>query len=279
MVCLTNMKKTLLTLDEIHQEEFKILEAFAQFCDGHDLYYSLAGGTLLGAIRHKGFIPWDDDIDVNMPRPDFERLLNMDEEFYAATGFKIMWYGREKAHAPYFKIVDPYIRVNYDDGKKSVPYYLWIDVIPIDGIDGDPEDIDNIYGRVYSLRNVFSISEQRWALGATPFRAFVRASIAPFVMLFGVDKVCARAIESIAKQTDFETAQRVACITWGLYGAGEVMDKQGYLTPVDVEFCGKTFKGVSCWDDYLSGIYGDYMQLPPEDKRQTHHIEAWRVDG
>ena len=79
-----------LTLDQIHAEELETLVDFDEFCNEHGLRYSLAGGTLLGAVRHKGFIPWDDDIDVGMPREDYERFLQIaqkecGEEYFLQT--------------------------------------------------------------------------------------------------------------------------------------------------------------------------------------------------
>ena len=71
---LMDEERTYLTLDEVHEELLNLLLRFDAFCKEHNLRYSLDSGTLLGAVRHKGFIPWDDDIDLNMPRPDYDRL-------------------------------------------------------------------------------------------------------------------------------------------------------------------------------------------------------------
>lgn len=272
------MDRTYLTLDEIQQEEFAILSAFADFCERHDLYYSLAGGTLLGAIRHEGFIPWDDDIDVSMPRSDYERLLKMGSQFAEETGFIFSPYGRDKEHVPLLKIVNPKIRVLYGMGKRNGVYNLWMDVIPIDGISGTDTEIEKLYSDVVSLRKMIYIPETRWFLGETLFRKCVRAVISPFVLLFGIDKACGRKMQSIATQTEFDAAKNVACITWGLYGPREVMDKQGYMQSVEVPFYGKSFRAMSNWGSYLASLYGEYMQLPPGDQRSTHAMKAWRVN-
>lgn len=270
------MEKDYLSMEEVMEEEFRILKAFDAFCRKHNLYYSLTGGTLLGAIRHKGFIPWDDDIDVTMPRPDYDRFLSLEDEFEQETGFQFSRYGRDKNCVPLLKLTNPNIRVSYGMSKKHGVYHLWIDVMPMDGISADEERKRFIFSRIDKLRMILWISESRWYLGETPFRRCVRAAISPFVMFFGIDKLCAREIERLAHETSFEDADYVANVTWGLYGPGEVVGKKGYLEPIEVEFCGEQFWASSNWEDYLLGAYGDYMTLPPEEKRISHGVKAWR---
>ena len=91
-----------LSKEEIRQKQLEILDAFVATCEKNGLQYYLCGGTLLGAIRHKGFIPWDDDIDVFMPRPDFEKIQNVAMD----APFEIQFYKNGKCHKPFLKVVN-----------------------------------------------------------------------------------------------------------------------------------------------------------------------------
>ena len=92
---------TQLSLQEIKDTELQILKVFAQFCDNNNLTYFLCGGTLLGAVRHKGFIPWDDDIDVFMPRPDFEKFVQLTGYSPIAPEYDTSFYRDTKLVADY----------------------------------------------------------------------------------------------------------------------------------------------------------------------------------
>ena len=111
---------------------FSILKWFAEFCDNNNLRYYLAYGTLLGAIRHKDFIPWDDDVDVYMPRPDYEKFIECFAKQYNDSKYELRSRLNNKVNLPFEKIVDmtTTVRSNMND----VDDHLWIDIFPLDGL-------------------------------------------------------------------------------------------------------------------------------------------------
>ena len=263
-----------LSYREIQLAELDILHVFDQICREHKLRYSLAGGSLLGAIRHRGFIPWDDDIDVCMPRPDYEKLLllfhnNISERYYLSQE-------AEKVQYPFIKILDKRIRVErkgIDDVQN-----LWIDVFPVDGLPSDEKKIKKIYKKNKLYIKIICFSMWKNLKSYQGRQNKIKALfIKLFVKLYGSDRA-KRKLEALAKKYKYEDSKYVGAVTWGCYGIGERMLKSEYEKLVEVEFEGHTFKAMSCWDSYLTGIYGDYMQLPPEDKRVCHSFKAYRIE-
>ena len=124
-------------LRRIQEVCFRVLKAFTEICEKHKLRYFMAYGTLLGTIRHKGYIPWDDDIDVWMPRPDFERFLEIGQD--ELPQYVVEYYSIKDSKAffrwkPGISIEDQSLKVEFDlDGVKKAGY-PWIDILPMDGM-------------------------------------------------------------------------------------------------------------------------------------------------
>ena len=106
---------------------------------------------------------------------------------------------------------------------------------------------------------------------------YLKYILKPVVSLYG-KKRCVNKLENIAAEHPYNESDYVGIVTWGLYGVGERMLKTEFEKAVEVEFEGRKFPAFLCWDSYLRGLYGDYMQLPPVEKRKTHDMVAFLVD-
>lgn len=265
-----------LSLREIQMAELNILVTFDKFCANNGLKYSLVGGTLLGAVRHKGFIPWDDDIDLGMPRPDYDKLYeilrtqnNMLDDYIEMIPDR-----GECATHPFIKIVDRRISISANDevGVNN----LWIDIFPYDGCPQDEKATKKIFKKAKHYRhiiiyNYFKISQFN-GIG----KKLLYLLCATYAKIYGVKKAI-KNINKLASKYPYESCKKTACVIWGLYGVGERIDREGFDKLTALDFEGYKFSAISNWDEYLSGIYGDYMTLPPENKRNTHSFIAYKA--
>lgn len=268
------MKK--LNSAEIKEIDLQILLAFSEYCEKEDLTYYLVGGTLLGAIRHKGFIPWDDDVDVGMPRKDFERLAKEFPELYKGR-YELRCADRKNMIAPFAQIIDTFTKVSSDYTTAGRQPSLWIDIFPVDGLPDDMEKVAEIYKRMTFYRKLLEISKSKYGTGKTFFRRFVKLFLKPATCLIGARRLTDK-MNKIALTYPYDQMNHVGIITYGMYGVGERMEKAAFERKVEVEFENHKLPTFSCWDSYLKGIYGDYMTLPPVEKRKTHDMEAYLIN-
>lgn len=262
------MKK--LSLREIQLEELTILKEFDAFCGTHKLHYSLAGGTLLGAVRHKGFIPWDDDIDVCMPRPDYEKFLSLASNFGANnSSLKVEGCLTCPLHcAPFVKIVNTKISIYANHFRKKS--FLWIDVFPVDGI---PSHKSNwIFIKMEFFRRLLLVYAFKPSSTKSIYKRCIKAF---FIFIFPQFKLyLCKLMTMLAKKYEFGKYENVAVITWGLHGTNEIIPYKTFNKTVKMTFEDMVFPCMGCWEEYLTGLYGDYMQLPPENQRSSHLMDT-----
>lgn len=263
-----------LTLQEIQQSELKILAAFDSFCNEHGLTYSLVGGTLLGAVRHKGFIPWDDDIDVAMPRPDYEKFLTLTAErgYKLSDHLEVLSDRGEMAQLPFIKVVDKTVTVPPEVEAKTEN--LWIDVFPYDGCPIDNKKASKLLKKAKHYRHIIVYNHFK----SSHFKGAKKPLYMAYSMYaktFGLKKAIDK-LNELAQSYPYENAECIACVVWGLYGMGEIISGDSFKNMIDLDFEGHKFSAIANYDEYLTGIYGDYMTPPPEGKRGSHHIVAYK---
>lgn len=252
-----------LSHSQIQERLLQILIDVDEFCRSENIRYSLAYGTLLGAVRHKGFIPWDDDIDLLMPRPDFERFVSS----YIGRRYTCL-YGTRNAEADFVnffaKVHDP--STISKEGGKYYRFGLNIDIFPVDGKPSDAAE-QALWEKKMCKETHRMRLRYKPFFSAPPF-AVMAAHLHSHDWWF---KHC----ESLIKTYPFDVSEYCGAVSVVYNGTVEVFPRKMFEEYAELEFEGRQFKAFSGWDEFLRQQFGDYMQLPPEDKRKTHNLEVY----
>lgn len=265
-----------LEINEIKKIELNLLVEFDKLCKANNLYYVLCGGTLLGAIRHKGFIPWDDDIDVLMPRPDYEKLLHMSNSElskFLPTYIKMISWKNKTSNYPFIKMVDSRTKISEKFYKSDKEAHIWMDIFPIDGNPENKKDLSELYFKSKRMRKILMLKYARLGEGKNLFKKCSKYILKPVLKIINTYSLCCK-IDENAKCYDFNTSKYIGGVVWG-YGPQESIEKESFLNPISVEFEGYFFNAPSNYDQYLKGLYNNYMELPPIEKRETHSFIAY----
>lgn len=257
-------------LSPLQQKLLTMLEWYHDFCVKNNLTYYVAYGTLLGAVRHSGFIPWDDDVDVLMPRPDYEKFLeimknNPDNIYYAERSGK----ENEEYYYSYAKVYDTTTTL-IERNRRNVKRGVYIDVFPLDGIPSDMKPAKrhfrrvNFHKKLIYARNIAIKKEN----GIVKNVVALISRIIPMAWLKN-SKIVSK-IESEAMKYKYCESEYVGCMHSG-DGLKEHILKSVYGEPSIYKFEGIDVYAPHDADAYLRQFFGDYMQLPPESERVSHH--------
>ena len=264
-----------ISCEEMKSISMNILKEVHEFCLANKIRYSLAYGTLIGAIRHKGFIPWDDDIDIVMPRADYDKFIstfNGSSEYMKVVAPEIDW----NYYAPYANVYDTRtVLVEPRNNNRGFGIGVKIDVFPLDGTPKDEQayirqcKCVNFYKRILAAKR----RPLKYCMG--DYKMLMQVLVAKiFFSPFSYSQI-QKKIHDIALRYEFEASEYVDNVVYSANFA-----KRHRRICYDHYVC-KLFEDgeymvASGYDEILRAIFGDYMQLPPEDQRVTHHdFEAY----
>lgn len=263
--------------------ELNILKDVAGFCEKNGLRYYLCGGTLIGTIRHKGFIPWDDDIDIIMPRPDYMRfmkLYNQEKSFYRVHSLVTdpKWY------STFAEVEDNRTVKIYKNFNQKENNGVNIDIFPIDGSPNNEEErkrfwlINNILTRIatlaqlnFSVSNHFADQDKRFSMIRTWLRTLVKFIAIPVARCICSVVNLNEIVTKRAMKYDVDQSKYIGVSSFPHYGYRECVKGSSFLKITKRPFEGILFNTPDNYDEYLSNLYGDYMKLPPKEKQVTHH--------
>lgn len=263
-----------LTHTEIKQRLLDILINFQDFCDQNNLKMYLCAGTLLGAVRHHGFIPWDDDIDVCMDRESYEKVMLIASKQSEFNGhYKITDFRFNDSSYPFIKVVDLETKMSQQFENDEADY-LWIDVFPMDGLPSDKALQRTLYRKVSFVREIQMLSFAKIGQGRSFAKRIIKPLFIVLAKLYGLNRAN-RKLNQLSRTYDFRETGWIGDVMWGDYNK-ETLTTKDYFRSTTVDFEGHSFDTMACWDKYLTALYGsDYMEIPPKDKQVNHCLRAW----
>lgn len=258
----------IISFEELKELQLDMLCKIDEFCRNNNINYTLAYGTLIGAIRHKGYIPWDDDIDVAMPRPDYNKFIatfnGVYEKYYVmAPDINANFY------APYANVCDNRTLLEeFDNSHRGIPMGIKIDVFPIDGTPDSEADYKNLVSTIKMYKYILTSKRNHYRFSCSI--SSIKSLIVRLISLFYKYEDVQKKIIKKCSEFPFNSSKWVDTVCFPVYKNTRV-PKSFFDDYVDVDFEGKKFKSLKEYDFYLRAIYGDYLQLPPKDKQVPHH--------
>ena len=264
--CMTKNKKEL-SLSEIQNRELRILQYLHEICVENNITYFLFYGTLLGAVRHKGFIPWDDDLDVIVPREDYERLLvilhNQDKYRLLANEYYSDYY------YPFAKLVDPETKLVEYGVLECKELGVWVDIFPLDTTPNNPI-LQKLHvktvNKLINMNRYISAEEEALKKEMNTVPKKIKYIIAKRFK----NNTLINMVNKVAKIYSKKNTKYMGDLLWGS-DFDLVFLREWFGKPRQMQFENGLYYIPSDYDSLLKQIYGDYMELPPEEKRHSNH--------
>lgn len=271
---------------EIKQKNLELLKYITNFCEENHINYILSDGTLLGAVRHNGFIPWDIDIDISMLRSDYEQFLSVwnDNKDYAVISHE----KNSNYLLPFAKFVDLHT-VCYEHGIKSFKGGIWIDIFPLDAVPDEKKLAEKYFKKLCVAFDKYvvqkNISQNLHGFNYILHKIYYSFSLKYKDLFFFLKntKKCLNEIVELAQKYNGSETKNVNNNVL-IFRKGSPYRKFGYPKECTTDFIYHKFESLTCripknYDALLKCYYNNYMTLPPKEKQvDTHGIVCYEVD-
>lgn len=270
--------KEITDLSEKQRVALNVLIFFKEFCESHNIRFFLAYGTLLGAVRHNGFIPWDDDVDVMLLRDDYYKFIKVWSN-EAHPFYKFVSMDTNKDYfAPLAKMYDNRTLLVQEYGQiEKEKYGIYIDIYVIDKLPDNYSDAATLYSKSQKIRKQWGMAVRKFS---APSRSFVkkicRIPYMAICKLYGTHYFMRKYNQLAQSYKNLET-HHLGIIIYGEGISKEYFSTSMFIHPAKVSFEGTEFLAPTDVDKYLTQMYGDYMKLPPVEERKVHPNKTYWI--
>lgn len=264
-----------LTSEELKQVQIDIMKYVHNFCERHNIKYFICSGTLIGAVRHKGFIPWDDDIDIMMPRDDYERFISL---FSKQTGrYKVWAYNLQREYPnPYAKVTDENT-VKVENIHGAIKLGVDIDIFPLDDIPDNDNEARKLFAISKKYNDMLTLKQTTLSSKRSLIKNLTLVLGRLFLSCYSVHSILEKLDKNAQKYKD-NSGSRSADVVFCIAGMKEIQQKAYYANTVLLPFENEYFIAPEKYHEFLTARYGDYMKLPPIEQQVTHHsfTASWK---
>ncbi len=257
-----------ITPSEAKKIELDILRYVHKICTENNIRYWVCGGTLIGAVRHNGFIPWDDDVDINMPRPDFERF----KKIAGSSRYKLLTAENDNYFYAAAKLVDTKTVLSENNFVGEIEELgVYLDIFPLDGL---PDNI-NKAKKEFRKRKIAAGRFRMFYTNGPDMSDGLLKYIYRYIRwikdkkITGINKLQKKLLELELKY-DYDSSELV-CSIGGRYKYKEIYPKRFFESVITHKFEDTEVNIPSGYKDFLTQMYGDYMKLPPKEQQVSNH--------